>query len=248
MPISFLSQSPHPTDQTSSHLKLIQSLSQVLSQAGINVYHLPPALSEEPYMIARHALCHQGKILALDSKHPAKISPYIASFLSQKQHTLRHTSEPGEKIHQPLAPMPVHFKDNTAYVMQKQGSLENLSEKIAQTWQIRCVDLVEHANQAPWASFLPIDEAHALCYLEAFDKPSQQKILQEFEVIPVPYAEVILGACGAIVVDKSVYLPSECSETAFELSQRGFNPIGIQTEHENPLHLNDLFLRFEESE
>jgi N-dimethylarginine dimethylaminohydrolase len=70
--------------------------------------------------------------------------------------------------------------------------------------------------------FCPLDSKRALFYPPAFDEESKKSMESHIELFPVTAEDAARFACNAVVLGRSVVLPSGCAETQNTLRKLGY--------------------------
>jgi N-dimethylarginine dimethylaminohydrolase len=69
--------------------------------------------------------------------------------------------------------------------------------------------------------FCPLNQTSAMIFPEAFERCSQMILRENIpDLIEVSEREALLGACGALLLDRHIVIPDGCPETAKELEAR----------------------------
>jgi N-dimethylarginine dimethylaminohydrolase len=76
--------------------------------------------------------------------------------------------------------------------------------------------------------FCPLDSHHALAYLPAFSKESQEVLASISNIIPVPEADALRFVCNSVVLGRDVVIPAGSATTEVLLREKSFQPWPVE--------------------
>ncbi len=205
-----------------------QSLYQTIQQLGGKIDLIEPQQGLPDMVFTANAgLIHRKKVIVANFKHPERQgeSQYFKNWFAQNHFQVFETDIPFEGAGDAL------FAGETLFVGHGFRSHHRIVHWIEEQWErpVTALELVNPSFYHLDTCFCPLNSTNALWYPAAFSKKSQKLLENELNLLSVSQKEAELFACNAVVINRDVILPKDCTKIITLLENQGFSTHSIST-------------------
>lgn len=199
-----------------------QSLYQKIQQLGGQIDLIEPHQGLPDMVFTANAgLIHGNKAIVANFKHPERQgeSQYFKNWFKKNSFQIFETEIPFEGAGDAL------FAGDTLFIGHGFRSHHDIVHWIEEQWQLpaTALELVHPSFYHLDTCFCPLNSTEALWYPAAFSKKSQILLENELNLFAVSKKEAELFACNAVVINRDIIMPKNCTEITTILENQGYS-------------------------
>lgn len=215
---------------------------------GGKTHYLPPIEGCHNIGVSQYAIVHGKQVWLNQDQHGETVSAHLKGWFDYHQFaTIAKILQQDNQKLSTLSPgTHAYVVDDYAYVNYQDQCAQSMDNILKTQLKLHPIELeLKQENYHLKSCFLPLSEAHALCYLPAFSDNSQAKLQETFDIIPISHHDMVHGVCKSLVLDDIILAPDQCQDAMLDITQVGYHAVPIQTSGllKIGLGLNDIALR-----